>query len=147
MQSYNKRFLNEYKRLQNKYYIITETENVIQIDLVSLLIDNYIIININLPRGYPFVKPKFGITFINLPQKYKTHISKYISKYIYDNDIINKIFSYIDNSIIEYNNVKEVFLRNNNYNNNRVFDYDDIIDNIKINTFLDTIVEQIIVLI
>lgn len=125
-------------KLQNKYTILHNDNNNIQI-----LYKKYLIINIKIPPNYPLTKPSFGIEIINLALNYKLDIYNILySKYNINDNIIDIIYSYINHEHYIYKNIKEYLLLN--YNRQIIFDYDDIINNIKIIDPINIILNKII---
>ena len=128
-----------FHKLSTKYNILDRVYNIIVNDLVSILYNKYTIINIYIPTNYSFSKPLFGLVYINLGQCHKEYISKYLYTYIYEYNIIDKIFDYLVEDYIEYKNIKELFMKNGTY-----ILYENIRNNIKITDSLDVSLDKII---
>jgi len=137
----NTKFLQTaYNKLNENYTIISENYNN---DNISILYNKYTIFNITIPPNYPLNKPSFGIEIINLAINYKSYISNVLySKYTIDSNIVDIIYSYIDYDRYVYKNIKKYLLL---YNNRQlVFDYEDIINNIKLLDPINIIFKKII---
>lgn len=128
-----------YNKLNEKYSML----NIYTNNNISILYNKYLIIHINIPHNYPFNKPSFGIEINNLALNYELYISNTLySKYNIDDNIMYIIYSYIDCDHYIYENIKEYLLLHNNYQIS--FDYDDIINNIKLIEPINIIFERII---